>query len=167
LHKHTSLREHLVARAQSEHAPVFVPSSDPTLVAFAQIFADTEVYSLDVNKHLPEDEFWASYVLTAETVRTRGAQPEVIYANWSPVEPGQDLAEGFLPGPSSPLFGSTLGEAMPPEELKSALLLLVTTSFIHLSASAEQTPPLVRGAVNLPGEEFGYLVLDPGAPAPS
>ncbi|MCW2524463.1 MAG: hypothetical protein JWO63_2798 [Frankiales bacterium] len=156
---HSSLRQHLLERAERGHPPEFTPSQDPTLVEFARIFADTGVYSLDVNKHRPEDEFWAAYVLVAEIVRAEGSPPEVFEGTWSPVEPGQDLLEGFLAGASSALFGSNPGQAMPPEELSAALLLLVTSDFTHLSASREQEPPLVRGAVDLAGEDFGYLVL--------
>jgi hypothetical protein len=157
---HTSLRQHLLAQAERGHEPAFVASHDEPLVEFAKIFADAGVYSLDVNKHRPDDEFWTAYELTAETVRAAGDEPEIFQGQWSPGDPGQDLAEGFLAGSSSALFGAVPGGAMPPSELMSALLLLVTTNFVHLSASREQDPPVVRGAVDLAGDRFGYVVLD-------
>ena len=156
---HRSLREHLIERAEHRHSPEFVPSTDPTLVEFARIFAELDVYSLDVDKHQPDDEFWAAYLLTADTVRAAGADAEEFTGSWSPVADGQDITEGFLAGPSSALFGSNPSVAVPPAELTAAFLLLLRSGFVHLSASREQDPPLVRGAVNLPGEEFGYLVL--------
>jgi hypothetical protein len=159
--QHRSLREHLLERAERGHVPQFAPSQDPTLVDFARIFNDTGLYSLDVNKHRPEDEFWAAYVLVADIVRAPALPAEEFQGSWSPVQPGQDLLEGFLAGANSALFGSNPSQAMPPEELSGALLLLVTSNFTHLSASREQDPPLVRGAVDLAGEEFGYLVLQP------
>jgi hypothetical protein len=48
---------------------------------------------------------------------------------------------------------------MPDDENTAALVLLVTTNYVHLSASREQTPPLVRGAIDEGGEEFRYVVL--------
>jgi len=157
---HVSLRQHLIARAERGHVPVFEPSDDRTLVEFERVSADLGVYSLDVNKTVPEDELSASYELSAETVRTEGGRPEIVYCHWSPVEPGQELVEGFLVQPNSPLFGSAPTEGLPPQELIAALLLLVTTDYVHLSASREQTPPLVRGAVRLASGEFDYVVLD-------
>jgi hypothetical protein len=164
--EHTSLRQHLIERAERGHVPEFIASQDPTLIEFARIFSHAGVYSLDINKHRPEDEFWASYELVADTVRAPGQDAEEFQGSWSPVEPGQDLVEGFLAGRTSPLFGSSPSQAMPPDQLTAALLLLVTSSFVHLSASREQEPPLVRGAIDLPGEEFGYLVLAPGPSSP-
>jgi hypothetical protein len=158
--KHTSLRQHLVARATAAHQPTFQPSHDPTLVSFDRLFADVGVYSLDVNKHQPEDEFFAAYVLTADTVQRKIDPPVLFECYWSPVNTGQELTEGFLDGPNSALFGSTPNEALPPQELISAFLLLITSDFIHLSGSREQHPPLIRGAYELAGEEFGYSVLD-------
>ena len=36
MHRHTSLREHLIARAELDHPVRFQPSNDPPLVEFAR-----------------------------------------------------------------------------------------------------------------------------------
>jgi|BarGraNGADG00212_1021973.scaffolds.fasta_scaffold89725_1 hypothetical protein len=157
--RHTSLRAHLVERAEQGNPAVFHPSNDPPLAEFATIFADTDLYSFDVNKHLTEDELAPLYELTAETVRTAGDEPELLTRHWSPVYQGQDPMQGFREGPDSAVWGNTLGELMPQDERTAAFMLLLTSNYVHLSASREQSPPLVRGAISEPGEEFRYVVL--------
>jgi hypothetical protein len=157
--RHTSLREHLVHRAEQDHPVVFVPSNDEPLVEFARLFAATGLYSFDVNKHIPENELWNAFELTVEAVRSPGEAPELMSRYWAPVHAGQDVVTGFHEGPDSALWGSTPADFMPDDENTAALILLVTTNYVHLSASREQTPPLVRGAIDEGGETFRYVVL--------
>lgn len=159
--EHTSLRDHLVERAERGHEPVFTPSADPTLVEFARIFTDSSWYALDINKRQPEDTLSTSYEVSAERISVEGATPEIFSTWWEPVWPGQDPRSGFHAGPSSTTYGSSLGEVTPDDERTDAMLLILASDFVHLSASNEQSPALVRGAINTRAEEFGYVVLDP------
>ncbi len=156
---HTSLRAHLVERAEHGHVPHFQVSNDPPLVAFAQLFATTSWFSFDVNKHVPEDAFGVRYEMTSETVAAPGAEPEMVFRQLAPVLPGGDLATGFHDAPESSFFGTTPSEPVESDIYQQAFLLLATSNYVHLSASREQTPPLVRGAIGERGEEFKYVVL--------
>ena len=155
-----SFRDHLLAEAEHGREPVFIASKVPPLVELDRIFAATGLYSLDVNKYRPADELSPYYVMTAERVRNPGGPAEVFTCGWAPVLPGRDPRTGFHTGRDSALWGSTPAETMPDDERTTALLLLATTDFVHLSASHEQSPPLVRGAVEGPGESYEYVVLD-------
>lgn len=155
-----SLRQHLVQEAERGHPPVFVPSRADPLTELDRIFAGAELFSLDVNKTMPADELTPYYQMTAERVHTQEGKPEVFACFWNPVPAGQDPITGFHAIPDSSEFGSTVPLTMPADERTAALLLLVTSDFVHLSASREQDPPLVRGAVNGPDENYEYVVLD-------
>lgn len=158
-HPHTSWREHLLELAERGHEPEFVRVTLPPLVEFDRLFATVDWWSLDVTKSLDADGLARVYQLTGETVPQQGAEPQTFIAAWTPTLPGQDPYEGFTLGTSSVLWGG-VGEVPPPDgPLTEACLLLVTTDFVHLSASREQDPPLVRGAVDGPGDGFDYVEL--------
>jgi hypothetical protein len=133
-------------------------------VEFARIFAATSWYSFDVNKHLPENALGTVYELTAETLAGREATPEVVFRQWAPVPGGQDPATGFRDGIVSAFWGSAPPGTMQPGIHQDAFLLLATSNYVHLSASRDQSPPLVRGAISETGEEFRYVEL--AAPSP-
>ena len=156
---HTSLRRHLVERAEHGHAPHFQVSDDPPLVAFAQLFATTNWFSFDVNKNVPEDAYGVRYEMTSETLAAPDAEPETIFRQLAPVLPGGDLATGFHDAPESSFFGTTPSDPVDSDIYQQAFLLLATSNYVHLSASREQTPPLVRGAIAEGGEAFTYVVL--------
>ncbi len=158
-HPHRSFRQHLVDLAENGHEPQFTPATLPPLVEFDRLFATVDWYSLDVTKSLDADGLTRVYQLTGETVLAAGDEPQVFSAAWTPTLPGQDPYDGFTLGTSSVLWGG-VGEVPPPDgPLTEACLLLVTNDFVHLSASREQEPPLVRGAVDGPGDAFDYVVL--------
>jgi hypothetical protein len=161
---HTSLREHLTERAEGGHHVDFQPSNDAPLLEFAQIFEGTTWFSFDVNKYIPADEWSPLLELTVEIVRTAGAEPETFALNWAPVQPGRPLREGFRQGQDSAVWGSTPSDTEPEDERMAAMLLLATTNYVHLSASREQTPPLVRGAIEERGELYKYVVLESPPP---
>lgn len=99
------------------------------------------------------------YQLTVETVLAEGDAPRTWSAAWTPTLPGQDPYDGFTLGTSSVLWGG-VGEVPPPDgPMTEASLLLVTSDFVHLSASRAATPPLVRGAVDGPGDGYDYVEL--------
>ena len=79
---------------------------------------------------------------------------------WSPVWPGDDPLTGFRTGHDSVLFGSTPTVAMPQDERTAALLLLVTSTFVHLSASRGDPVPLIRGAVDVGIGAYRFVTLD-------
>lgn len=155
-----SFRDHLVETAERGHTPVFRSSKAEPLRVLDQIFAATDLYSLDVNKHQPVDELSPYCLMTAERLQTAHSSPEIFTCEWTPVAPGVDPRTGFRIGPDSILFGSTAAATMPNDERTAALLLLVTSDFVHLSASREQNPALIRGAIDGHGEGFDYVVLD-------
>ena len=156
---HTSFREHLVELAEKGHEPSFTAVDLPPLVEFDRLFASVDWYSLDVTKSLDADGLTRVYQLTAETVVAEGDAPQAWSAAWTPTLPGQDPYDGFTLGTSSVLWGG-VGEVPPPDgPMTEAALLLVTNDFVHLSASRSQTPPLVRGAVDGPGDGYEYVEL--------
>lgn len=156
-HHHRSLREHLEELAERGHEPEFTPTTLPPLVAFADLFDSAEVYSFDVNRWLPADGLVTSWELTAEVRATADSEPVASTASWEPV--AGDPRAGFGLGTSSVLWGGAPDAPLPDDLRTRAFLLLVTTDFEHLSASREQDPPLVRGAINGPGEGFEYVQL--------
>lgn len=156
---HTSFREHLIELAEHGHAPTFQAVTLPPLVEFDRLFASVDWFSLDVTKSLDADGLTRVYQLTAETVVAEGDRPQTWSAAWTPTLPGQDPYDGFTLGTSSVLWGG-VGEVPPPDgPLTEASLLLVTSGFVHLSATRAQTPPLVRGAVDGPGDGYDYVEL--------
>jgi hypothetical protein len=156
---HMSLRAHLVERAEKGHVPQFQPSNDPPLVAFAQLFATTSWFSFDVNKRVPEDAYGTRYEMTSVTLDAPDAEPDVISRQLAPVLPGGDLATAQHDAPESSFFGTTPSEPVGSDIYEEAFLLLALSNYVHLSASHEQTPPLVRGAIAERGEEFRYVIL--------
>lgn len=158
-HPHPSLRQHLAELAEHGHEPEFVPVVLPPLVEFDELFASVDWFSLDVTKSLDADGLTRVYQLTAETVPAEGDEPQQFTAAWTPTLPGHDPYDGFTLGTSSVLWGG-VGEVPPPDgPVTRACLLLVTTDVVHLSASRAQTPPLVRGAVDGPGDGYEYVQL--------
>ena len=155
-----SLRDHLIQAAERGHQPVFEPSGAAPLWDFDAIFRDSGLYGFDVNKLLQDDVLAPSYLMTAERVFEAGEEPEVFTVTWDPVTTGQDPLTGFHVGVDSAWVGSTPMKFMPADERTAGLLLLVETNFVHLSASREQDPPLIRGALAGPGEQFDYVILD-------
>jgi hypothetical protein len=160
-HQQTPLRDHLVALATRHDEPRFESSRDPTLISFAQLFVDSGLASFDANKHLRPDALSPIYDCETESCATRDSEPDRFVAIWTPVWEHSDPVTGFRTGRDSSFLGSTPTVAMPQDERTAALLLLVTTTFVHLSASYEDAGPLVQGAVETDDNRYRFLQLDP------
>ena len=164
--EHKSWRERFSDLAEGSE-PVFEPSDDPTLVAFAQLFVESELVAFDANKRLRTDAFSPLYDCETASVRSVGAPPELFVVIWTPVWEGTDPLAGFRTGHDSAYLGTTPTVAMPQDERTEALLLLVTTSFVHLSGRREDTTLVVQGAIDTGREDFRFVELTPAAtPAP-
>jgi hypothetical protein len=76
-----------------------------------------------------------------------------------------DPLTGFRTGEDSILLGTAPTVAMPQDERTDALLLLVTGSFVHLSAEQGHPAPAVRGVVDAGDGEYRFVELaDTGQP---
>jgi hypothetical protein len=168
---HRTLRELVSGHAEHSSGPVFEPSDDPTLAAFAQLFVDSGLVAFDANKHLRTDALSPLYDCETESVRQAGQPPELFVAIWTPVWAATDPVTGFRTGHDSAYLGTTLTVAMPQDERTAALLLLVTTSFVHLSGRREGATLVVQGAIDDGEESFRFVELVPRpdvvAPRPS
>ncbi|HEY5050505.1 MAG TPA: hypothetical protein VII50_06365 [Acidothermaceae bacterium] len=159
MHEHMSLRDRL--EALTEHRePVFEPSDDPTLVAFSRLFAQSELFALEASKRIRADALSTIYDCETETRSDADAVPGIFEAIWTPVWPGEDPLTGFRTGSDS-VFGHRATVAMPQDERTAALLLLVTSTFVHLSASRAEPLPIIRGAMDAPGSTYRFVTLDP------
>ena len=161
--EHTPLRDRLVALATHHDKPPFELSKSPTLHSFAKLFVDSGCYSFDANKHLRTGALSPIYDCETEARPAPSAEPERFIAIWTPVWGDNDPVTGFRTGRDSVLLGSTPTVAMPQDERTAALLLLVTSTFVHLSATYEGDTALVQGAVETDDNRYRFLTLDPAA----
>jgi hypothetical protein len=159
MHPHKSLRERLEALITRHADPRFESSDDPVLVAFAQLFADSGLDSFDANKHLRTDALAPIYDCETESRREPGVEPELFSVTWAPVWQRDSPVTGFRTGGDSTFIGSTPTIAMPQDERTAALLLLVTTTFVHLSGTVEEGHPVVRGAAQDDEGKYRFLEL--------
>lgn len=153
---HRSLRDLISGHRADGREPTFEPSEDPVLVSFAELFVDSELIAFDANKQLRTDALSPLYDCQTESVPVEGKPADVFVVIWTPVWEGTDPLAGFRTGHDSAFLGTTLTVAMPPDERTDALLLLVTSSFIHLSGRWEQGEAIVQGAIDTDG---GYRFL--------
>ncbi|MGX7680272.1 hypothetical protein ACSMXN_15370 [Jatrophihabitans sp. DSM 45814] len=164
MHKHMSLRERLSAfRDGGAAEPVFEKTEDPTLAAFAQLFADSGLFAFDANKQLRTGALTPLYDCSTESRAQPDSEPETFIAIWTPVWQSDDPVSGFRTGHDSAYLGSTPTIPMPPDERTAALLLLVTSTFVHLSGSQEDSGPLVRGAVEGEDNTYRFFTFEPTA----
>jgi hypothetical protein len=161
MHRHMSLRDRLEAHATHGHEPTFEVTADPALLAFASLFVESGFVVFHANKHQRTDAWTPLYECWTELQRDETMPVERFEVSWAPVWQRADPVTGFRTGWDSALFGSTSTIAMPQDERTAALLMLVTTNFVHLSASWEDSGLLIRGAVDVTGPDYRYLVLDP------
>lgn len=157
-HGHTSLRDHLRSVAGEQHPPVFEPSDDRALRAFAELFAETGLFALDVNRER-FGQFFTRWHCSVISRSTADSAVEEYCVDWSPVGSGDDPRSGFGAGPDSAVLGHYGRGATPDDWRTKALLIVVTTPFLHLSASAETTPPLVQGALEAGLSDYRYVEL--------
>jgi hypothetical protein len=160
MHDHISLRDRLESLA-GHREPVFELSDDPTLVAFSKLFAQTGLFALEASKRIRVDALSTMYDCETESRSDADATPDVFDVIWTPVWPGEDPLTGFRKGRNSVAFGSTPTVAMPQDERTAALLLLVTSTFVHLEVRRAEPMPLIRGALDAPGSSFRFVTLDP------
>jgi hypothetical protein len=160
--EHKSWRER-IGVLDDPREPVFEPSDDPTLVEFAQLFVESELVAFDADKRLRTDAFSPLYDCETASVRSAGAPPELFVVIWTPVWEGTDPVAGFRTGHDSAYLGTTPTVAMPQDERTAALLLLVTSSYVHLSARREDTMLVVQGAIDTGREDFRFVELAPAA----
>jgi hypothetical protein len=80
---------------------------------------------------------------------------------WTPVWSGTDPVAGFRTGRDSAYLGSIATVAMPQDERTAALLMLVTTSYVHLSGRWEDSHPVVQAALDEGEQTFRFLELVP------
>lgn len=159
-HNHTSLRDRLIAMASEREHPKFEPSTDPTLISFGRLFVDSGLYSFDANKRLRTGALSPIYDCETESRPTADAEPHRFVAIWTPVWEHTDPLTGFRTGRDSELFGSTPTVAMPQDERTAALLLLVTSTFVHLSGGFGPAGDLlVQGAFESDDNEYGFVQL--------
>jgi hypothetical protein len=159
MHPHKSLRERLEELITGDAEPEFEPSSAPALVAFDQIFADSDLYAFDANKHLRTDALSPIYDCETESRREPGAEPELFSVTWAPVWQRDSAVTGFRTGGDSAFIGSTPSVPMPQDERTAALLVLVASTFVHVSGVIEDGRRVVRGAVQDDGGRYRFLEL--------
>jgi hypothetical protein len=143
---HKSIRERLEHLMTHDAEPPFEASSGPTLAAFARIFVDSGLRAFEANKHLRTGALSPIYDCETQSLRQPGAEPELFIVTWAPVWHRDNPVTGFRTGRDSAFIGSTPTIPMPQDERTAALLLLVTTTFVHLSGTLETGQPVVRGA---------------------
>jgi hypothetical protein len=158
MHKNPPLRDRLAELVALQVEPRFESSSDPTLGAFANIFAGSGLYALDANKHLRTDAFSPIYDCETESRAEPDADVDLFSVTWTPVWERQNPVTGFRTGRDSAFIGSTPTTAMPQDERTATLLLLVTTLYIHLSGTLEGGRCIVRGAAE--GDDGNYRFLE-------
>jgi hypothetical protein len=144
--EHLSLRERLEALGMHDE-PVFEGSNDPTLAAFATLFYESELFTFAADRHLRTGALTPIYDCETQSRRSPDADVETFVVTWAPVWAHTDPVTGFRTGGDSSVFGTAPTVAMPPDERTAALLLLVTTTFVHLSASRADSGTPVQGAV--------------------
>jgi hypothetical protein len=167
-HHQTPLRDRLVALATHHDEPRFSSSQDSTLISFAQLFVDSGLFSFDANKHLRSDALSPIYECETESRAMPDSDPDRFVAIWTPVWGNTDPVTGFRTGRDSVFLGSTPTVGMPQDERTAALLLLVTSTFVHVSASQQSAGALVQGAVETDDNRYRFLRLDPAAvPVPT
>lgn len=141
--------------------PVFQHSADPTLTAFAALFEESALFTFAADKHLRTGALTPIYDCETQSRPSAEAELERFVVTWAPVWPGTDPVTGFRTGGDSSVLGTAPTVAMPPDERTAALLLLVTSAFVHLSAARTGSGRVVRGALEAEGGSYHFLELIP------
>lgn len=165
MHHHVSLYDRLTEDAAAGNPPTFAASDDPVLAAFGRVFVDSALDALDATALLDANAL--TPIVRCSTARRRSVGDEVdtFVCNWTPVGDHDDPLTGFREGRNSAFLGSTPSIAMPQDERTAALLLLVTSTFVHLSGSREDAQLTIRGARPDDANGYRYLELTPNAVA--
>jgi hypothetical protein len=157
------LLERLAGALGHREPVVFEPSADETLIAFAELFADSGLTAFTATKQARVDALTLVYDCWTESTRGPGTPAETFSVAWSPNRQGRDPLIGFRTGEDSPFLGTAPTVAMPQDERTDALLLLVTSRFVHLSAEQDHPLPVVHGIVDT-DDGYRFLALDPAGP---
>jgi hypothetical protein len=72
---HHTWRERISGHAEHDVDPVFEASDDPTPLAFALLYVESELTTFDANKHLRTDAWSPLYDCETESVRDPGGLP--------------------------------------------------------------------------------------------
>jgi hypothetical protein len=153
-----TLRQWLARLVGHGAAVEFESSSDPTLVAFGELFADSGLTAFATGRQPRGDAYTESYDCWTESIREAGDAPERFTVTWTPVPQGTDPLTGFRTGEDSILLGTAPTVAMPQDERTDALLLLVSGEFIQLWAEQGDPGSAVHGVVDT-GEGYRFLSL--------
>jgi hypothetical protein len=156
---HRTWRERIGGAVERDLEPSFEPSGDPTLLAFARLYVISGLARFEANKRLRTDALSPIYDCETESIRVAGGEPETFVRYWAPVWSGTDPQTGFRTGHDSSVFGTTMSVAMPQDERTAALLLLVTTTFVHLSGERSGSALIIRGAVDDGADGFRFVEL--------
>lgn len=159
MHGRTALRGHFRSLAHPAE-PVFEPSDDPILRAFSEVFLESGLAAFDANKHLRTGALTPIYDCETASCRDATSASERFVAVWSPIWTQTEPITGFRTGRDSAWLGSTPTVTMPRDERTAALLLLVTSAFVHLSGLAVDGQSLVQGAIDTGGFTYRFLTLD-------
>jgi hypothetical protein len=160
VHPHEPLREWL-GRLLGPRRPVeFEPSDDRVLTAFAELFTGSGLAAFAANKQERPDALTLVYDCWTESMRGPADAAEVFSVVWTPDRQGSDPLPGFRTGEDSILLGTAPTVAMPQDERTEALLLLVTSRFVRLSAARGDPGPVVQGVLDDGGSGYRFLELD-------
>jgi hypothetical protein len=143
------------------------PSRDPTLRAFGELFAASGLAAFAAGRRLRVDAYTLLYDCWTESTREPGGAVEVFTVAWAPNRQGVDPLAGFRTGEDSILLGTAPTVAMPQDERTEALLLLVTSSFLHLSAERGHPASTVRGVQDTGRKEYVLLELADAGGSPA
>jgi hypothetical protein len=163
VHPHEPLREWL-GRLLGPRRPVeFEPSDDRVLTAFAELFTGSGLAAFAANKQERPDALTLVYDCWTESMRGPADAAETFAVVWAPDRQGTDPLTGFRTGEDSILLGTAPSVAMPQDERSAALLLLVTSRFVRLSAVRGDPAPVVHGVRDDGGSGYRFLELDRSA----
>jgi hypothetical protein len=159
---HPAFRERVLKLLGQGGHVQFEPSLDPTLIAFSALFASSGLSGFAANKQLRLDALTLVYDCWTESTRQPGEQAQTFAVAWTPNRQGMDPLTGFRTGEDSILLGTAPPVAMPQDERTDALLLLVTSRFVHLSARRATPADVIHGVLETSGASYRFLTLQPG-----
>lgn len=133
-----------------------------TLVAFARLYLASDLVTFTANKYRRTGVPEPIYDCWTETRAQPGGPLERFELSWAPGRQDGDPITGFRDGRDLALSAAA-DSGIPQDHRTAALLLLVTTKFVYLSAIRTDSGPHVRGAIEMADGTQHYVVLAPGA----
>lgn len=150
----------LALRAQAGHVR-FEASLDPTLIAFSALFAASGLAGLAANKQQRLDAPTLVYDCWTDSTPVPGDPAQTFTVAWTPNPPGTEPSTGFRNREGSSPSGTAPLVVMPQDERTDALLLLVTSRFVYLSAHRATPANVVHGVLETSGDRYRFLTLQP------